>query len=262
MELTSITKNNQHLFFSCLWPDIPGNEPVIQSRREWYLHYIDRGYEAKVLVGNNGSIVGKCQTIPVEYSPLIGKDLLVILCIYVHMYDHHSGDQRGKGYGRFMIREVEKMARSHGYCGVATWAMDWHWNPMSFYEHMGYVEVDRIDKAVVLWKPFYDAIPPRFYRMHQMAGKNCKVKVFVSDNSWCDGNQKKRIARKAIKGIEKMVEYNESFCPFYNQMLHLGHVGGVFLDGKPYKPYELIGEAEDLRHKIIELYEKSLTQIF
>jgi len=258
MELTNINKRSQHLFFSCLWPDIPRNDYVIQSRREWYSRHINKGYEAKVLIDDNGAIVGKCQTIPVEYSPLIGNDLMIILCLYVHMYDQYIGDQRGKGYGRYMLKEVENLARIRGYSGVATWAMDWHWNPKSFYEHMGYEVVDRIDKAVVLWKPFHNAIAPRFYRLHQMAGKNKKINVFVGDNAWCDGNQKTRIARKAIEGIERMVEYHESFCPCHNRMLHLGHVGGVFLDGEPYKPYELIGDPVELRQKIIELYQKKV----
>ena len=111
MELTNINKRSQHLFFSCLWPDIPRNDYVIQSRREWYSRHINKGYEAKVLIDDNGAIVGKCQTIPVEYSPLIGNDLMIILCLYVHMYDQYIGDQRGKGYGRYMLKEVENLAR-------------------------------------------------------------------------------------------------------------------------------------------------------
>ena len=33
-------------------------------------------------------------------------------------------------------------------------------------------------------------------------------------------------------------------------------VGGVFLDGNAYRPYQLIGESNDLKAEIIRLYER------
>jgi GNAT superfamily N-acetyltransferase len=253
MELIDIAPANQKLFFTCLCPDEKGWGRVVRERSRWYQEFRDKGYEAKVLLNDNAEIVGKCHYIPVEYSPLIGKDLLVILCLYVQMHNN-IGDQRGKGYGRFMLREIEKIARIKGFGGVATWAMDWHWNPMSFYTHMGYLEVDRIDKAVVLWKPFREILPPRFIRLHPFMQNKEKVSVVVSDNAWCNGNEKLRVAREAVKGLKGKVDYYETICPFKGRMLHLGYVGGIFLNGNPYKPYELVGEPEELRETILKIY--------
>ncbi len=40
-------------------------------------------------------------------------------------------------------------------------------------------------------------------------------------------------------------------------MVHLGPVGGMFLDGEVYKPYELIGSSEDLRAEITRRFRKN-----
>jgi GNAT superfamily N-acetyltransferase len=256
MQLIDIDSKNQQMFFSCLYPDIKGMEYVMDEREKWYRDFYKKGYRAKLLINEENKIAGKCHFVPIEYSPLIGKDLLVILCIYVHLHDHYIGDQRGKGFGRFMLQEIEKIARSEGYGGVATWAMDWHWNPMSFYVHMGYQVADRIDKAVVMWKPFRDMIAPRFSRMHPMKKNATKVQVVVSDNAWCNGNNKLRVAREAVSELKDQVDYFEIICPCHGRMLHLGYVGGIFLDGEAYRPYEFVGEPDDLKDTILRLYQE------
>ena len=110
--------------------------------------------------------MGKCHTIPIEYSPFVGVDLLAILCIYVHLYEHSVGDQRNKGHGCYILNQIEQDARNRGFNGVVAWGMDWDiWNPVSFYEHMGFERVDREDKVVAVWKPFSkDAKPPKLMR--------------------------------------------------------------------------------------------------
>ncbi len=86
-----------------------------------------------MLLDEEERIVGKCQTSPIEFSPLVSQDLLVILCLYVHLYQREIGDERRKGYGSFMQDKVEELALEEGYQGIAVWAMDWDCNPVSFY---------------------------------------------------------------------------------------------------------------------------------
>jgi len=208
---------------------------------------------------DDGSIVCKCHTIPIEHSPLVGRDLLVILCLYVHMYDRrHLGDQRGRGYGRYVLEQVEREARASGFKGLAAWAMDWTWNPVFFYDRMGYARVDREDKVVVVWKPFVgDADPPRLLRLADLPiTDGPRVHVLVADNRWCNNNDKLATAREAIQGIKHMIDYAEVGPPCRGRIIHLGHVGGVFLDGRPYRPYQLIGASADLRAEIVLLYER------
>jgi GNAT superfamily N-acetyltransferase len=256
MQLADITADTERAFFTCLHIEEPEDLESTAHSRNWYAEHKDKGYKAQVLKLDDGSIVGKCHYIPIEYSPFVGKDLLAILCISVWLYDYHIGDQRRKGYGRFMLNHIEQYARSSGFKGVVAWAMDWHWNPVSFYEHMGYSRADTEDKVVVVWKSFSeDAEPPRLLRLNDLPSEGSeKVCVLVADNQWCDSNTKLMTAREAIRGIEHLVEYTEVGAPYRNRIIHLGHVGGVFLDGKAYRPYELIGKSEDLRAEIIRLY--------
>ncbi len=258
MELVEISADTEGAFFTCLQPEESEDLELTAPSRNWHAEYKDKGYKAQVLKLDDGRIVGKCHYIPVEYSPFVGKDLLAILCLCLHPYEDHVGDQRGKGYGRFMLSHVEQYARSCGFKGVVAWAMDWHWNPVSFYEHMGYARVDAEDKVVVVWKPLCEeAEPPRLLRLDNVPGEGReKVCVVVADNPWCDANTKLMAARDAIKGIEHLVDYTEVGPPCRDRMIHLGHVGGVFLDGRVYRPYEFIGTSEDLRAEIIRLHER------
>jgi hypothetical protein len=162
-----------------------------------------------------------------------------------------------------MLDQIEQDALSRGFKGVVAWAMDWDWNPVSFYEHMGYTRVDQEDKVVVVWKPFCeDAEPPRLLRLDRLPDtESARVSVVVADNPWCLNYGKRTTARAAIKGIEQLVDYTEVGPPCDGRIIHLGHVGGVFLDGNAYRPYQLIGDSKDLKAEIIRLYEqKQLTK--
>ena len=136
--------------------------------------------------------------------------------------------------------------------------MDWDWNPVSFYEYMGYSRIDTQDKVVVVWKQFCeDAGPPSLLLLDEMPSDGGeKVRVVVADNQWCDSNTKLMTAREAIRGIEHLVEYTEVDSPCRSRIIHLGYVGGVFLDGEVYRPYQLIGDSEDLRAEIIRIYKQ------
>jgi N-acetylglutamate synthase-like GNAT family acetyltransferase len=258
MQITDINADTERAFFTCLHLEEPEDLESTAHSRNWYAEHRGKGYKAQVLVLDDGSIVGKCHFLPIEYSPFVGQDLLAILCICVWPYEHHFGDQRCRGYGGFMLNHVEQYARSSGFKGVVAWAMDWHWNPVSFYEHMGYSRVDSEDKVVVVWKQFCeDAKPPKLLRLDEVPGEGReKVRVVVADNQWCDNNMKLMKAREAIEGIEHLVEYTEVEAPCCNRIIHLGYVGGVFLDGKVFRPYHLLDNAEDLREEIVRLYER------
>ncbi|MBN1360493.1 MAG: GNAT family N-acetyltransferase [Sedimentisphaerales bacterium] len=257
MEFAEITDETAPAFFSCLHLEEPQDPESTISGRQWYAAHKDKGYRAKVLTVD-GSVVGKCHYGPIEISPLEGKNTTVIFCLCVHPYEYPPGDHRDKGYGRFMLEAVEKDARDAGVQAVAAWAMDWHWNPVSFYLHAGYTEVDREDKVVAVWKPFAaGAEPPRILRLPSLPPARAdRVTVLVADNPWCDGFDKKRVAREAVEGLEDIVDYIEVAPPYDGRMIHLGRVGGVYLDGEPYRPYELIGASSELRRCIMERSER------
>jgi GNAT superfamily N-acetyltransferase len=257
MRLVDINKETQSTFFRCLNPNEPNSLDECVMRMQWYENYRDRGHRAKLLILDDGEIVALCQYIPIEHSHLIGRDLLAILCIWVHGYERGVGDQQGKGYGRFIIEAIEDDARRSGAKGVAAWGLDWKvWMPVSFLLHLGYAPVDREDKVVVVWKAFSsDAEPPRLLRLTDLPPPSSdKVNVTVAVNGWC-GCYKLLCARKAIEGLEHMVEFCEIGTPDHAKILHLGKVGGVLLDGEYFQPYELC-TADALRSEIIRAYDE------
>jgi GNAT superfamily N-acetyltransferase len=257
MRLVDVTEKTQSTFFRCLNPKEPDDGRQSAIRSDWYEKNKANGLRAKLLILDNGQIAALCQYIPIEHSHLVGEDMLAILCVWVHGYDRHVGNKQGMGYGRFILNCIEEDARLSGAKGVAAWGLDWEvWMPVAFYEHMGYTPVDREDKVVVVWKPFSrDAMPPRLRRLATPPSRGTdKVDVTVAVNSWC-GCYKILCARDAVKGLEPWVEYTEVGTPDSANILHLGRVGGIFLDGEVFQPYQVC-TAEALRAAIIRLYEQ------
>ena len=142
--------------------------------------------------------------------------------------------------------------------GIVSWGADWNWNPVSFYEYMGYRRIDWEDAVVAVWKPLTkNAEKPSLRRIEPPPVKGSdKVNIYVVDTPWCDNNAKIFAARKAINGIEDMVNYTEAPASFCNRVIHIGYLGGIYLDGRPYRPYMTIDDPEWLRAEIIRLYER------
>ncbi len=98
MKIVEIDKTTEGTFFRCLHDEKPDDPRVTGLRRDWYEKTKPKGLRAKVLIDDNGDVVGLCQYLPIEHSPFEGKDLLAILCIWVHGYEHLIGNQQNKGY--------------------------------------------------------------------------------------------------------------------------------------------------------------------
>jgi len=259
MRIKKVTDKNLGKFLRCLQDKQEEDPRLTAMRRQWYEKHIAKGLQARLLIHDNGQVIGLYQTIPIEYSPLTGKDLTAVLCIWVHGYDQGVGIQQSQGYGRFLLNKIEEEARRTGVKGVAAWGMDWdvNWMPASFFEHMGYKQTDREDKVIVFWKPFsQDTKPPQLKRLPTPPPQGeKKVNVLVAANGWCLGCYKFLYAREAIKGLEDIVEYSEIDAVDKANMLHLGRVGGIFLDGEVFQPYEIC-TPESLRAEIKRIYQK------
>jgi GNAT superfamily N-acetyltransferase len=256
MRLEDVSKGTKATFLRCLHDERPDDPRVIQLRRRWFEDHLSKGLRAKVLILDTGEVVGLCQYLPIEASHFIGQDLLAILCIWVHGYDHHVGNRQGSGYGRFILEAIEEDARVTGSAGVAAWGMDFpYWNPVSFYEHMGYRRVDQDGQVVLVWKPFFEsAIPPQL--LHQARRPGCsedRVAVTVFRNGWCTGGCSQCVmAREAVSGLERLVIYNEIDTSNRTAMMAWGVSDGLYLEGEPYRPYEPPCTSEVLRGDILK----------
>ncbi|MAF11203.1 hypothetical protein CMK11_12195 [Candidatus Poribacteria bacterium] len=255
MRLVGIDGNTEATFFRCLHDEVPDDPRVTKERRRWYEAFRGKGLRAQVLILDTEEVVGLCQYVPIEHSHLIGDDLLAILCIWVHGYDHHVGNRQGNGYGRFILESIEEDARASGAKGVAAWGMDFEfWNPVSFYEHMGYRRVDQNGSVVLAWKPFAeDAEPPRLLRPRgSLPASTDRVDVVGCMHGWCGGGIGQCVtAREAVEGLADIVAYHEIDVSDRETMLAVGRDSGVFVDGEPFRPAGPPYSVDDLRAEIV-----------
>ncbi len=261
MKIVDVDSANEGYFMNCRLETASVNYTDGQKIRKTYIaNHNKKGQGIKLMMDDEGAIVGRLHYVPIEYSPLVGENILVILCLYIHMYKHNIGDKRNIGYGKHFLDYVENEAGNRGFDGVAVWAMDWNWNPVSFYFHNGYIEADRLDRVVVAWKPFKnEASKPKLARIpaeYFNIVSEDKVVLILADNDWCNCRNKMNTAIEAIDGIEHMAEVHIVTENSPGGYVHLGYAGGIFIDGEPYHPYQHLGGSIDLREYIIKKYKE------
>jgi GNAT superfamily N-acetyltransferase len=257
MELKEIDESTEDTFFRCLHDELPADPRVLAMRRDWRARYAPKGHRAKVLIDDAGQVVGLTNYIPVEHSPYEGRNLMAILCMWIHGYDHLVGNQQSKGYGRFMLDAIESDARCSGCDGMVVWAKDYDaWNPVSFYEHMGYERADVRGLDVLVWKRFNDrAERPAFLsskppRAPAGAGK---VELVSVSNGWCGGGcQQCIMARDAADGLEDRVELTEIYAHEKDDMRARGEsIDVLYVDGEPFRPDGPPADVEELRAELL-----------
>ena len=255
MQLLDLTPETEATFLHCLHDERPDDPRVTALRRQWVAEKSKRGFRGKVLRLESGEIAAMAQYLPIEESFIDGEKLMVILCLWVHGYDHHIGNRQGNGYGRFMLEQIEAEIRDTGVQGIVTWGMDFpYWNPVSFYEHMGYERVDQDGSSVLVWKPLTpDAQPPRWFQQQKSPQSDpARVTVDSFYNGWCMGSCGQCIAvRDAVAGIEENIRFREIDCNQREQLQEWGVSTGVYLDGEPFRPNEPPFSGDDLRKEIL-----------
>ncbi len=254
MELREIDKTTEDTFLRCLHDEIPADPRVMAMRREWRAIYQPKGHRAKVLKDDSGQVVGLTNYIPIEFSPYEGMNLMAILCMWIHGYDHLVGNQQSRGYGRFMLEQIEQDARESGCDGMTVWGKDYDaWNPVSFYEHMGYQRADSIGKDVLVWKPFNEqAKAPGLLRPEHEAipirDSDGRVQITNITNGWCGGGcHQCMLVRDTVAEIEDKVELIQVYAHDKAEMrIHgtsfdtVAIEGSLFMpDGPPYGKEEL-----------------------
>ncbi len=253
MRVSEIDSETEGTFFRCLHDEKPDIPQVAKIRRQWFSEFQPKGLRGKVLIADNEDVVGLCQFLPIEHSPFAGKDLMAILCMWIHGYDHHIGNQQGKGYGRFLLAHVEEDARLSGKKGIAVWGKDFpFWNPISFYEHMGYSRADSEGQNILAWKAFDDTAeaPTIKRRLPPRSVAENTIGVTAYQCGWCSSEIGCcRHAQEAVEGMEGIADYSriDISSPSLSPSL--------FLDDLPYRPDGPPFSIEDLRDDIKKLYE-------
>ncbi len=241
MELREIDAQTEDTYYRCLHDEIPADPRVLAMRRAWRAEHAPLGHRAKVLIDDDGKVVGLTNYIPIEHSPYLGEDLMAILCMWIHGYAHGVGNQQARGYGRFMLEEIEADARASGSKGMAVWAKDYDaWNPIAFYEHMGYERVSVHGLDVLAWKPFDDeARPPALLpRQRIQAAPAGKVRLTSINTGWCGGGcQSCVMARDAAAALPERVILEEvTGVRVSDAAPSAESLDAIYLNGEAFRP--------------------------
>lgn len=188
MKIVDITPETESHYFCCLeeWSD--DMKEAGSCKQKWYGLMKDKGLKVKFAVDENNVIGGMIQYIPVEHSIFEGKDLCVVLCIWVHGHKKGRGDYRKKGMGKALLKAAEEDAKQLGSDGLVTWGLIIPvFMRASWFRKHGYKTVDKSGIMRLLWKPFNDsAVPPRFRKPARKPEKGKDmVNLTLLRNGWC-----------------------------------------------------------------------------
>jgi N-acetylglutamate synthase-like GNAT family acetyltransferase len=258
MKITDITPENETEYFCCLeeWSD--DIKEAGDHKQKWYRHMKDKGIRVKFAVDDKGVIGGMIQYLPIEYSMFEGKDLYVVLCIWVHGHKMGRGDYRKRGMGTALLKTAEEDCIKLGTKGLVTWGMAIPvFMRASWFKSKGYKVVDKNGIMRLMLKPFTEnAVPPKIIRPKKLPEKgNDKVKVAIFRNGWCPVmDLAYERAVRASKEFEGKVEIKE-FKTIDREIVHeWGIFDGLFIDGKevrtgPPPPYVKIKRKIEKRIK-------------
>ena len=85
MKITNLTPQTENLYFCCMedWSD--EMKEAGNHKEHWYEKMKDKGLRVKFASDDHDVIGGMIQYVPIEYSMFEGKNLYLVLCIWVHV---------------------------------------------------------------------------------------------------------------------------------------------------------------------------------
>ena len=236
MKITDISPENEKHYFCCLEEYSDDVKDAGDFKEKWYRQMKDKGVRVKFAEDDNGVIGGMIQYIPIEYSMFEGKDLYVVLCIWVHGHKLGRGDYRKRGMGTALLKAAEEDTRNLGASGLVTWGL---LIPVfmraSWFKRKGYKVIDKHDMMRLMWKPFTEnAVPPKFMKPKKIPGKGKeKVNITAFRNGWCPvGNMAYQRILRASKDFEDKIEITDFQTINREIVKEWGIVDGIYIDGR------------------------------
>jgi hypothetical protein len=123
MEIIDLSPEYEKLYHCCLedW-----SEEIKEAGNHkfcWYNQMKDQGLRVKLAKDDNNTIGGMIQYLPAEISNIQGKDLYVVLCIWVHGHKFGRGNFQKKGMGNALLKAAEDDVMLLGSKGLVTWGI-------------------------------------------------------------------------------------------------------------------------------------------
>lgn len=203
-----------------------------RRRLAWLKQRYDLGVRAKVALLDDAH-VGFVYIVPIEICPWgpVGVDLAVIPCLWVLQ------DRGHKGVGQALMAAAEDEARQQERKAVCTvgFTGDFWFMPAAFFERLGFQEVRRQGKAVLLWKPFVDtAEAPEFLeRSYEYQPVEGKVVVDLFYNTFCQTSdiEAHRVREVAAEFADR-VALNERSADDRQVLLGCGTPRAILVNGE------------------------------
>ncbi|MBW1916294.1 MAG: GNAT family N-acetyltransferase [Deltaproteobacteria bacterium] len=236
MKIVNISPENESLYYCCLEDWSEEMKEAGDHKQRWYKCMKNKGVRVKFAVDENDVIGGMIQYLPIEYSMCEGKDLYLILCIWVHGYKEGRGNFRKKGMGKALLKAAEEDCKEIGTNGLVAWGLGIPvWMKASWYKRQGYKVIDRKGIMRLVWKPFNEtAVKPSFIKTKKKPGKGEeKVNISMFRNGWCPAmNITHERTLRAIKEFEDKIELKEYDTLDREVIDEWGISDGIYIDGK------------------------------
>ena len=236
MKIIDLGEKHKDLYYVCLedWSD--EMKEAGDHKEKWFNKMQDMGLRVKLAVDDKGEVGGMIQYVPVEHSFAEGKDLYVILCIWIHGYKQGRGDFRKKGMGKALLQAAEENVRQLGGAGMAAWGLSIPvFMRASWFRKQGYKTADKQGMQVLLWKSFReDAQPPQWIKKQKKPGKTeDKVKVTCFINGWCPAmNMTFERAKRAAAELGEKVCFEGFDTSDREIFMEWGISDALYIDGK------------------------------
>ncbi len=236
MRIVDLTPKHESQYFCCLEDWSREIREAGDHKECWYRKMKDKGLRVKVAENDSGVACGMIQYLPVEISPVEGRNLYYVLCIWVHGFKKGIGNFQKKGLGKSLLAAAEADVKRLGAKGLATWGIIFpFFMRSSWFRKQGYTVVDKSGMMRLLWKPFsQDAEQPRFMKERELPSRvPGKVHVTLFYNGWCPAQNLvyERTKLAMIEFREKIV-FNVYHTIDHKILSYWGISDALFIDGK------------------------------
>jgi N-acetylglutamate synthase-like GNAT family acetyltransferase len=236
MKIADITPETENQYFCCLEEYSDDLKEAGDQKKKWYNQMKDKGLKVKFALDDNDVIGGMIHYIPIEHSMCEGRNLYVVLCIWVHGHKQGRGNYRNRGMGTALLKAAEDDARQLGSDGLVAWGLNIPvFMRASWFKKHGYKVVDKSGMIRLLWKPFSEnALPPKFIKPKKLPEKGRgKVNVTMFRNGWCQTmNVACERALRASLDFPGKINLQEIDTTDHQVVNEWGIFDALYIDGK------------------------------